>query len=262
MDSDYFTDAIDYTQVKELEEFESRRREWRASGARRCAGEHAGGGVQEAEVLHAWRISARAILSMPEQELHTTAFWLHLPESFLARFPDMTPTEKQSGLTGPGAGDAHRCGAAADVRSPGPGHRDHRKTFPGNHGSFEPDLFLFDNYPGGIGQSQPLFQMRSKAAGRRAGRAATLQLRGGMSSMRGSGRRSRRNGKAIDVAAAARITRVSADELVAFERGGNSGFRGEAHNLSEAVETHVAVATFRRAGKGNHILHSLTDSEA
>jgi len=23
--------------------------------------------------------------------------------------------------------------------------------------SFEPDLFLFDNYPGGIGQSQPLF---------------------------------------------------------------------------------------------------------
>jgi DEAD/DEAH box helicase domain-containing protein len=29
-------------------------------------------------------------------------------------------------------------------------------------GSFEPDLFLFDHYPGGIGQSQPLFQLKSK----------------------------------------------------------------------------------------------------
>jgi DEAD/DEAH box helicase domain-containing protein len=29
-------------------------------------------------------------------------------------------------------------------------------------GSFEPDLFLFDKYPGGIGQSQPLFQLRGK----------------------------------------------------------------------------------------------------
>jgi len=29
-------------------------------------------------------------------------------------------------------------------------------------GTFEPDLFLFDNYPGGIGQSQPLFQLREK----------------------------------------------------------------------------------------------------
>ena len=28
--------------------------------------------------------------------------------------------------------------------------------------SFEPDLFLFDNYPGGIGQCQPLFQLRRK----------------------------------------------------------------------------------------------------
>jgi DEAD/DEAH box helicase domain-containing protein len=25
---------------------------------------------------------------------------------------------------------------------------------------FEPDLFLFDGYPGGIGQSQPLFKQR------------------------------------------------------------------------------------------------------
>ena len=35
--------------------------------------------------------------------MHTTAFWLHFPEAFLARFADLTPTEKQSGLVALGA---------------------------------------------------------------------------------------------------------------------------------------------------------------
>ncbi|MGC4052428.1 MAG: hypothetical protein QM757_24110 [Paludibaculum sp.] len=41
-------------------------------------------------------------LSMPEQEMHTTSFWLHFPEEFLDQFPDLTPTDKQNGLTGLG----------------------------------------------------------------------------------------------------------------------------------------------------------------
>ena len=41
-------------------------------------------------------------LSMPEQEMHTTSFWLHFPEAFLARFPDLSPTERQSGIVGLG----------------------------------------------------------------------------------------------------------------------------------------------------------------
>lgn len=28
--------------------------------------------------------------------------------------------------------------------------------------AFEPNLFLFDTYPGGIGQSRPLFELTSK----------------------------------------------------------------------------------------------------
>ena len=100
-------------------------------------------------------------LSMPEQEMHTTAFWLHLPESFLARFPDMTPTERQSGLTG--LAQVLRTVAAlllmCDPRDLGVAITE---DISGTAGSFEPDLFLFDNYPGGIGQSQPLFQLRAK----------------------------------------------------------------------------------------------------
>jgi len=100
-------------------------------------------------------------LSMPEHELHTTAFWLHFPESFLARFPQLTPTERQSGLTG--LAQLMRTVAAlllmCDPRDLGVAiSEDISRT----SGAFEPDLFLFDNYPGGIGQSQPLFQLRVK----------------------------------------------------------------------------------------------------
>jgi DEAD/DEAH box helicase domain-containing protein len=103
-------------------------------------------------------------LSMPEQELHTTAFWLHFPESFLARFPDMTATERQSGLTGlTGLAQVMRTVAAlllmCDPRDLGIALTE---DISGTTSRFEPDLFLFDNYPGGIGQSQPLFQLRAK----------------------------------------------------------------------------------------------------
>ncbi len=33
---------------------------------------------------------------------------------------------------------------------------------PDERGRFEPDLFLYDNYPGGIGQSEPLYRMREQ----------------------------------------------------------------------------------------------------
>src|SRR5438034_10968789 len=41
-------------------------------------------------------------LNMPEQEMHTTAFWLHFPAAFLGSLTEFTPTEKQSGITGLG----------------------------------------------------------------------------------------------------------------------------------------------------------------
>ena len=73
----------------------------------------------------------------------------------------MTPTEKQNGLAGLAnvlrtvaalllMCDPHDLGIAiAEDISKGARN-------------FEPDLFLFDSYPGGIGQSQPLFKLTSK----------------------------------------------------------------------------------------------------
>src|SRR5579862_3457369 len=160
VDSDYFTDAIDYTQVKELEEFESRE----VNGARSAHGDVRVNtqvvGFKKVRFYTLENIGA-GNLSMPEREMQTTAFWLRFPESFLARFPDLATTEKQNGLSGLAnvlrtvaalllMCDPHDLGIAIaeDISK---GAR-----------SFEPDLFLFDNYPGGIGQSQPLFKLTSE----------------------------------------------------------------------------------------------------
>jgi DEAD/DEAH box helicase domain-containing protein len=100
-------------------------------------------------------------LSMPEQEMQTTSFWLHFPEPFLAAFSDLTPTEKQSGIVA--LGHALRAVAAlllmCDPRDLGVAlTEDISKGLK----LFEPDLFLYDNYPGGIGQSEPLYKVRAK----------------------------------------------------------------------------------------------------
>ena len=102
VDCDYYTDAIDYTQVKVLEEFEGE------ALARARAGAHGDVRVNRQIVgfkkikFYTMENVGAGKLSMPEQEMHTTAFWLHFPAAFLARLADFTPTEKQSGIAGLG----------------------------------------------------------------------------------------------------------------------------------------------------------------
>jgi len=88
-------------------------------------------------------------LSMPEQEMHTTAFWLHFSADFLASLGDYTPSERRSGIGG--LGNALRTVAALLLMS------DPRDL--GVAMSQEPNLYLYDNYPGGIGQSAPLYRL-------------------------------------------------------------------------------------------------------
>jgi DEAD/DEAH box helicase domain-containing protein len=160
VDSDYFTDAIDYTQVKQLEQFESRD----VNGATAAHGDVRINtqvvGFKKIRFYTLENVGA-GNLSMPEQEMHTTAFWLHFPGPFLARFPNLTKTEKQNGLTG--MANVLRTVAAvvlmSDPRDLGVAITE---DIANARRSFEPDLFLFDRYPGGIGQSQPLFNLLGK----------------------------------------------------------------------------------------------------
>ncbi|MBX9600905.1 MAG: DEAD/DEAH box helicase [Bryobacteraceae bacterium] len=158
VDCDYFTDAIDYTQVKELEEFESA---------------PLGGGAASAhgDVRLNWQVVGfkkikfytlenvgAGQLSMPEQEMHTTAFWMRFPAAFLGMLRDLSPAERQNGLVG--LGNVLRTVASlllmCDPRDLGVTITE---DIADGLQAFEPNLFLFDNYPGGIGLSAPLFRL-------------------------------------------------------------------------------------------------------
>jgi DEAD/DEAH box helicase domain-containing protein len=152
VDCDYYTDAIDYTQVKVLEELEAAAL---AHSARRVHGDvrvtRQIVGFKKIKFYTNENVGAGK-LNMPEQEMHTTAFWLHFPAAFLAeRLSEFNPTERQSGIGG--LGNALRTVAAlllmCDPRDLGVAQ------------SEEINLYLYDAYPGGIGQSGPLFRLTS-----------------------------------------------------------------------------------------------------
>lgn len=153
VECDYFTDAIDYTQVKILEEF--------GHYPLGSAGAHHGEVRVNRQVVGFKKVKFFTLenvgagnLSLPEQEMHTTSFWLHFPEAFLAQFGGLTPSEKQAGITG--LGNALRTVAAlllmCDPRDLGVAVTEDIASEP----RFEPNLYLYDAYPGGIGQSEPL----------------------------------------------------------------------------------------------------------
>jgi DEAD/DEAH box helicase domain-containing protein len=157
VDCDYYTDAIDYTQVKTLQEFETAP----LNGAKRAHGDVRVNrqivGFKKIKFYTMENVGAGK-LSMPEQEMHTTAFWLHFTAEFLARFTGFTPTEKQAGISG--LGNALRTVAAlllmCDPRDLGVALSEESA---GGLTAFEPNLYLYDAYPGGIGQSGPLYRM-------------------------------------------------------------------------------------------------------
>jgi DEAD/DEAH box helicase domain-containing protein len=157
VDCDYYTDAIDYTQVKVLEEFEGEA----LAGARRLHGDVRVNrqivGFKKIKFYTMENVGAGK-LQMPEQEMHTTSFWLHFPALFLAQFAEYTPTEKQSGIGG--LGNALRTVAAlllmCDPRDLGVALSEETGA---GQATFEPNLYLYDMYPGGVGQSAPLYRL-------------------------------------------------------------------------------------------------------
>ena len=157
VDSDYFTDAIDYTQVKELEEFE-----WSPAGGVKIA--H--GDVRlNRQIVGFKKIKFYTMenvgaghLSLPEQEMHTTSFWLHFPAEFLARFADLSPADRQGGLVALGA-LLRTVGALCVMCDPRDLGVSITEDIAGALTAFEPNLYLYDNYPGGIGQSAALFKL-------------------------------------------------------------------------------------------------------
>ena len=161
VDSDYFTDAIVYTQVKETAAFDTAPLQASANvicGEVRIKTQVVG--FKKIKFYSLENIGAGQ-LSLPEQEMHTTALWLHLTRAFVEALPDLSPVEIQNGLSG--MGNVLRTIAAlllmCDVHDIGLSITEDAAAATG---AWEPDLFLYDNFTGGIGHSRPLFEMRGK----------------------------------------------------------------------------------------------------
>ena len=161
VESDYYTDAIDYTQVKPLREFE---RAEIARGVDRVHGDVRVNrqivGFKKIKFYTNENVGAGK-LSMPEQQMHTTSFWLHFPAEFLSSFAQYTPTERQNGLTG--LGNAFQTIAAlllmCDPRDLGVALSE---DISNGMLAWEPDLFLYDSYSGGVGLSAPLYRLSDR----------------------------------------------------------------------------------------------------
>ncbi|HTB93992.1 MAG TPA: DEAD/DEAH box helicase [Candidatus Sulfotelmatobacter sp.] len=180
---DYYTDAIRYTQVRVLEIAETEKTAGRQdAGATHHALSH-GDVLVRSQVVGFKKIKfftneniGSGQLELPENEMHTTSYWITLERALLESLP-YTISERQSGMFGLLYAlasvatlllmcDGRDLGTAIGERPPAPGvERDEftpmrmeeavgstAKEF------FEPNLYLFDAYPGGIGFSEPLFR--------------------------------------------------------------------------------------------------------
>jgi len=115
-------------------------------------------------------------LELPENEMHTTAYWLTLERGLVESLP-YSISERQSGMFGLLHAmksvatlllmcDGRDLGSAIGERPPARGGASQEfspvrleDAMAGGTAKefFEPNLYLYDSYPGGIGNAKPLF---------------------------------------------------------------------------------------------------------
>jgi DEAD/DEAH box helicase domain-containing protein len=115
-------------------------------------------------------------LDLPEQQMHTSSYWLTIPSSVMAALP-FGGDDRRDGVVGLAFAmrniaqlllmcDRHDIGLSVDggtlERSPRTGAPRALSTASADTHSglaADPNIFIYDNYPGGIGFSRPLFDM-------------------------------------------------------------------------------------------------------
>lgn len=197
MDVDYYTDAVRYTQVRVLEATETESESAAAANSR----SH-GDVLVRSQVVGFKKIKfftneniGDGKLELPENEMHTTSYWMTLERPLLETLP-YSVSERQSGMFGLLHAlasvaalllmcDGRDLGTAIGERPPAAGTEADFVVM--QHGApqqdrvadasnefapsrlrdacatnakefFEPNLYLYDAYPGGIGFSEPLFR--------------------------------------------------------------------------------------------------------
>ncbi|HSC28053.1 MAG TPA: DEAD/DEAH box helicase [Vicinamibacterales bacterium] len=193
IDCDYYTDAITYTRVTILDVFAAEA----PSGGDRTgfaqrptepgpSGAGAGGDVLAHRSHGEVHVVSRVVgfkkikfytnenvgsgeLDLPEQQMHTSSYWLTIPSDVMGRL-SFGSDDRRDGVIGLAYAvrnvaqlllmcDRHDIGLSVD------GGSLERSRRTGAAGSVpdalaaEPNVFIYDNYPGGIGFSRPLYEM-------------------------------------------------------------------------------------------------------
>ena len=181
VDVDYYTDAIRYTQVRVLECAATDR--IATAGVDAQAARSHGDVLVRSQVIGFKKIKfftnenvGDGKLELPENEMHTTAFWITLSRSLLTSLP-FALSERQSGILGLLYAlesmaslllmcDRRDLGTAVGERPSTPGVETEwqdasiaRIDAEETKEYFEPNLYLYDAYPGGIGFSEPLYHV-------------------------------------------------------------------------------------------------------
>jgi DEAD/DEAH box helicase domain-containing protein len=203
IDCDYYTDAITYTKVTVLETFAGGSAE-PGAGARRDPPHVRGTGPADAPGTQASadpsdrrshgevHVSSRVVgfkkikfytnenvgsgeLDLPEQQMHTTAYWLTVPKGVIAALP-YASDDRRDGVVGLSFAmrqvaqlllmcDRQDIGISIGSGEQGDETDLTRMGVPSKL-SEEPRIFIYDNYPGGIGFSEPLFEMHENLLAR------------------------------------------------------------------------------------------------
>jgi DEAD/DEAH box helicase domain-containing protein len=189
VECDYYTDAITYTKVTILETFT-------APGNRHLALEEQEELVPSAQSLKPdtrfhgeVHVASRVVgfkkirfytnenvgsgeLDLPEQEMHTTSYWMTIPADVLSAL-QYGAADRRDGVVGLAYAmrnvaplllmcDGHDLGLSIDGMAIEGASRVGGSTKGAAQAaepSAAPTIFIYDNYPGGIGFSEPLFSM-------------------------------------------------------------------------------------------------------
>jgi DEAD/DEAH box helicase domain-containing protein len=158
IDCDYYTTAITYSKVTPIDVFDEE--------AVRTHGEvHVVSRVVGFKKIKFYTNEnvGSGELDLPEQQMHTTAYWLTIPASVMALLP-YAADDRRDGVVGLAFAlkqvaqlllmcDGHDIGISIDT-----GDADIAPVAAGR----PQKIYVYDNYPGGIGFSVPLFQMHDE----------------------------------------------------------------------------------------------------
>jgi DEAD/DEAH box helicase domain-containing protein len=175
VDTDYFTDAISYTKVQILETFESQPHKQSVKNHGEIHLTTQVVGFKKIKFYTMENVGA-GDLELPEQEMHTTSYWLTLPKALMDTLP-YRPAVRLGGVRGLAHAmrqmavlflmcdlrdiqvavedNMGREAVGSASRVPPIGPNPHEVIY-------EPNIFIYDNYPSGIGLSQPLYDMHDQ----------------------------------------------------------------------------------------------------